>query len=305
MAITNFVPEIWSAQILQNLTASLVYAQAGIINRDYEGEIAQAGDTVHLTRFGAPTVRSYTKGTDISIDTLTDAEAGPLVVSQQDYFSFSVDDVDRRQALPGFVASVTADAGYNLAASVDTYVSGVMATAATSIGSVTVTAAAPGAAYALLLNLRTQLGRQNVPNQGRFVIVPPELYAVLLRDDRFIRANEAGTDAGLRNGLVGRAAGFDVIESNTVPDTAAANSSSAAHQKTTGVFTVIAGHPMGTTFAEQINEVEAYRVEKQFADGVKGLHLYGAKCPVYKDNSGNTKNVLAKAAVTVVVEPGD
>ena len=31
------------------------------------------------------------------------------------------------------------------------------------------------------------------------------------------------------------------------------------------------------TFADQISEVEAYRPEKRFADGVKGLHLYGAK----------------------------
>ena len=31
------------------------------------------------------------------------------------------------------------------------------------------------------------------------------------------------------------------------------------------------------TFAQQLNEIEAYRPELRFADAVKGLHLYGAK----------------------------
>jgi len=39
----------------------------------------------------------------------------------------------------------------------------------------------------------------------------------------------------------------------------------------------IAGHGIATTFAEQIVSVEAVRLEKRFADGIKGLHVYGAK----------------------------
>ena len=40
---------------------------------------------------------------------------------------------------------------------------------------------------------------------------------------------------------------------------------------------VIAGYRGATTFAEQIVSVEALRLEKRFADGVKGLHVYGGK----------------------------
>lgn len=39
----------------------------------------------------------------------------------------------------------------------------------------------------------------------------------------------------------------------------------------------MAGHPMGISFAEQITMLEAYRQERRFGDGVKGLSLYGAK----------------------------
>ena len=92
----------------------------------------------------------------------------------------------------------------------------------------------------------------------------PDFMALLLQDDRFVKA---GTDAGearLQNGFVGRAAGFDIYESNNVYST-----------QTYG--TVIAAPAFATTFAEQIVETEAYRLEKRFADGVKGLDVYGAK----------------------------
>lgn len=268
MAITNFVPEIWSAALLKALRDRLTYAQAGVINRNYEGEIARAGDTVHITSFNDPAVRSYTKnpGSPITWDLLTDTQK-TLVVAEADYFAFKVDDIDKRQALGGFVEEATVGASYNLAKVADDFVAGLMvAGAANDLGSVAV--ADPAAAYDLLVQMRTSLTRSNTPDEGRFVIVPPELYAKLLQDDRFIRADAAGTTAGLRNGQAGRAAGFDVIESNRVPEVSIETGSDVA-------YSVVAGHSMATTFAEQIASTEALRLEGSFGDGVRGLHLYG------------------------------
>jgi hypothetical protein len=73
------------------------------------------------------------------------------------------------------------------------------------------------------------------------------------------------TDATLRNGEIGQAAGFRVLQSNNVPETSGTK------------YRIIAGHPMAISFAEQINKVEAFRPERRFADAMKGLHLYGAK----------------------------
>jgi hypothetical protein len=44
----------------------------GLCNRDYEGDIAQAGDTVHITSFGAPTISDYTKYATLTYEQLTD-----------------------------------------------------------------------------------------------------------------------------------------------------------------------------------------------------------------------------------------
>lgn len=265
MAIANFIPEVWSAALLKALRDRLTYAQAGVINRNYEGDIARAGDTVHITSFNDPAVRTYTRNTNITWDQLSSTQQ-TLVVDQEKYFAFTVDDVDRRQALPGFVEEATVGASYNLAAEADSFVAETMSDAVTGDndrGAVTL-GAVEGDAYNLLVELRTILTRSNTPDEGRFVVIPPEMYGLLLKDDRFIRADASGTTQGLRNGFVGRAAGFDVIESNRVPEDG-------------GAFRVLAGHSIATTYAEQILNTEALRLENQFGDGVRGLHVYGGR----------------------------
>lgn len=286
MAIANFIPELWSPAILVNLRTTLVYGN--LLNRDYEGQIENVGDTVHITSFGFPATRSYTKNTDISYDLLSDATRA-LVVNQADYFAFTVDDVDRRQALPGFVQQATSDAGYKLALAVDEYVANLMDASATSAGAdVTVSAASPEGLYNnVIVPLRTAMQRANIPHSGRWLVLPPELIAVALQDSRFIKALEGNNPDALRSGFIGgmdaedndnmgpgtagwqgSIAGFDVFESNNVPTESTGD--------TTG-WKVLAGHAMAGTIADQILETEAIRLQAQFGDGIRGLHTYGAK----------------------------
>src|SRR5665811_2580045 len=94
MAITNFIPEIWSAQLLTSLKKSLVFAGPGVVNSNYEGEIQQSGDTVRIVSISRPTVATYTKNsTTITPETLTDAQRS-LLIDQSKYFAFEVDDID-------------------------------------------------------------------------------------------------------------------------------------------------------------------------------------------------------------------
>ena len=73
------------------------------------------------------------------------------------------------------------------------------------------------------------------------------------------------------NGEAGEAAGFTILKSNNVPNTAGS------------AYRIIAGHRIATTYAEQVLDVQAYRPEQLFGDAVKGLHVYGAK--VVRDTS--------------------
>lgn len=281
MAFNKFKPEIWSALLLVALRKALVYSV--FTNRDYEGEIAEAGDTVRITSLGRPTIANYIPGTTvISPETVADSQR-TLVVDQSKYFAFQVDDVDKRQAKGGILEQLKDEAAYAFGDVVDQYLASFYTSiqAANQLGSITVNSATtPTDAYdKVLVPLKVRLDKANVSTAGRATVVTPELHGCLLRDPRFVKVNEAGTSEGLRNGVVGRAAGFDIALSNNAPNT------------TGSEFAIIAGNDRAITFAEQINKTEAYRPQSSFSDAVKGLLLYGAK-NVRPDS-------LASALVTV------
>lgn len=270
MAIDRFIPEIWSAQLLVALRKSLVYAQPTIVNRDYEGEISQSGDTVRITSISDPTIGTYTPNlTTITPENLTDAQR-VLVVDQAKYFAFEIDDVEARQAKGNVMPEAMSRAAYKLADLVDQYVAAFYTSVPTAnqVNSGTAVAVTTSTAFydSILVPLRTKLSEANLPMTGRWVVVPPWLEGMALKDDRFVRADASGSSDTLRNGFVGRAAGFDIYESNNAP------------LVTGDDYAVLAGcGNMAISYAEQINKVEAYRPESAFSDAVKGLHLWGSK----------------------------
>ncbi len=267
MALENFIPTVWSARLLENLRKSLVYGQTGVVNRDYEGDIRDVGDTVRINAIGAITVSDYTKNMDITAPEVLQDASLLLRIEKAKYFNFAVDDIDRVQQRPKVMDAAMREAAYALRDAADQYIAAQMvAEAGVFLGSdaspnVLDTAAK---AYELLVSIGVELDEQNVPRAGRWVVVPPWVYGLFLKDDRFVKAGTAQSDQVLANGEVGRAAGFMILESNNVPVSASK-------------YRVLAGTSAACAYAEQILKVEAYRPERRFADAVKGLHVYGAK----------------------------
>lgn len=64
MALDNLIPEVWANELLLALRNSTVYGTAGIVNRNYQGEFANQGDTVHIHSINDVTISDYTKNTD-------------------------------------------------------------------------------------------------------------------------------------------------------------------------------------------------------------------------------------------------
>jgi hypothetical protein len=266
MAITTFIPELWSARLLYNLENSHVATQ--LVNRDYEGIIRNQGDTVHINSIGEITVSDYTKNTDLADPEVLATTDQTLVIDQAKAFNFQVDDIDKAQAAGDIVNTAMQRAAYKLADAADAYLLKTIANGASSANAVGGTAGVTLTAenvYENMVKLRTALDKANVPTAGRSVVVPPDVYALLLLDDRFVKASDAGTsNSVLLNGEVGKVAGMSVFMSNNVT-------------KKSSQWIVTAQVPYATTYAEQIISTEAYRMEKRFADGIKGLHVYGAK----------------------------
>nr|DAM75209.1 MAG TPA: Major capsid protein [Caudoviricetes sp.] len=273
MAVTTFIPELWSARLLYALEKA--HVATNLVNRNYEGEIRNYGDTVHINTIGAITVKNYTKNTDIDAPETLSTTDQTLEIDQQKYFNFQVDDVDRVQAAGELVDVAMGRAAYALADVSDAYLLGVIAAGAAT-GNTIGSAAAPVAltkdnVYENIVKLKTKLDKANVPNTGRTIVVPPDVHSLLLLDDRFAKSTATAGQEALINGLVGRIAGFDVYMSNNV------KTGTGTDTGKTPYFEITAQITDATTYAEQILKTEAYRMESRFADAVKGLHVYGAK----------------------------
>ena len=271
MALTSFIPELWNARLLNALDKSHVFA--GLVNRDYEGEIKKQGDTVHINTIGAVTIGTYTKDTDFSTgpEALTTTDS-TLVINQAKYFNFAVDDIDTAQAAGDVMDKAMQRAAYGLADVADKYIADQLAAAITTANGnqvgTTAVALTKDNVYENVVKMKIILDKANVPTTGRWLVIPPEMVALILQDDRFVKTGGTMAEDTLANGWVARAAGFDIYESN--------NCNSATSSNTT-TYTITAGDEGACTYAEQISDTEAYRPEKRFADAVKGLHLYGAK----------------------------
>ena len=251
MSIQNFIPTIWSARLLNHLDKSHVYLN--LLNRDYEGEIKNFGDTVKINQVGDVSIKDYIKGTDIDAPEDITGEQQELKIDQAKYFNFAVDDVDNAQTNPKLMDKAMQRAAYAMNDVVDAFAANLLAInvhADNAIG----TNEAPivptkADAYDYLVDLNTKLTEANVAKMGRWVVIPAFYHGLLLKDDRFVGNGTDYNQAILEGGEVGKAAGFTVYVSNNVPNTEGTK------------YEVIAGTTEAGSYAEQILNTEAYRPE--------------------------------------------
>ena len=272
MSIKNFIPTIWSTKILQHMRDNLVYA--GLVNRDYEGEITRRGSSVEVSMPGEVTIKdmpSRTHGDTKAIREI-DAPEGmevqkvTLLIDQEKYFNFGVDDVDKVQMNLDLMNSYTESASYGFQSTIEKHVAEIMAKEAKLVlGSDEQPVALTSEnIYKQLIKMKVGLDKANVPPVGRFVVLPPEAEGLLLEDNKFVYVGTSSSEDSLKNGKVFRACGFDIAISNNVP-------------VNDNKYKIIATYKGSTTFAQQLLETKAYSPEKGFGDALKGLVVFGAK----------------------------
>src|SRR5262249_34744768 len=129
--------------------------------------------------------------------------------------------------------------------------------------------AANALAYESLVDLSTKLDEANIPDAGRWCVIPAWYEGLLLKDARFVSYGTVANRDTLLNGMVGRAAGFDILKSNNVTN----SGTGASGDK----YRLMAGTSMAISLAEQILNMEPYRPHLRFADALKGLHVWGCR----------------------------
>jgi len=258
MALSNFIPQLWSARLHRQNEQRYVYAD--VTNRNWEGEISAYGDTVKIGTMPQDTitVKDYSKYTDISIEQV-DATQQDLIIDQQKYFAFEIDDIDIAQQRPKFMDEAMRAASRQLAGAVDSFISDFHADAGTqedfgTLDSSNIQDFMAGINETMSVN-------NNDPAEERYVIVPPWVETLIVKSFQ----NQTMSSNVMSNGNVGRYFGLNVKVSNAVPNNGS------------GKDYIMAMTPRAITFAEQIVRTEAFRPENRFSDAVKGLHVYGGK----------------------------
>ena len=234
MAISSFIPKVWSARLQENFHKALVFGS--LCSRNYEGEISQWGDTVHISNLSDITVRPYDPTTDLAEPEALSGTDIVLTIDHGAYYNFLIGDVDAAQARVDLMDGAMRNAAYQLAEDAEKYI---LATIRKGAG-------------------KNALDLKHVPRFERKLIVPIAIEGQLLMDERFVNGS-AAAEARLAEGAIGRAAGFDIYVSADLTNE------------------IIAMIPDAVTFANQIARTDAYRPEKGFCDGVKGLNLCGCK----------------------------
>ncbi len=242
------------------------------MNRDYQDEVRNFGDSVRINSIGIPTVGSYTTNTWNLTPEVLQGAGQTLQLTQQDYFYFGVDDVDMAQNKPKVMNYSMYQAGWALAQSTDTFLADTLVASVQTAnqlngGSNLTVGTGPGEADAFtqLVTFKQVLDAANVPDIDRFVVVPPWFLRMLLLDVRFTSFGTAANLSTAVQGVIKELVGFDIRWSNNVPTSGSA-------------YKIVAGYRGAATYAESIpdGQPEAFRYQGGFTDVVRGLHVYGA-----------------------------
>lgn len=229
----TFIPEIWSDEIVAAYKKSLVMANL-VKKMNFKGK---KGDTVHIPSPARGVASPKSASTQVNLIAATEGE---VVVSINNHFEYSrlIEDITEAQALSSLRQFYTDDAGHALGRQVDTSLirlgrgarggnAGNTAYTGGIIGSTgaAYTSGSSNAANIADAGIRTAiqlLDDQDVPMDGRSLVVPPVARNSMLGINRFTEQAFKGTGSTLMNGEFGDIYGVKVYVSTNC-DTAAGN----------------------------------------------------------------------------------
>lgn len=298
-----FIPTLWSGKLLAKFYQNTMLSE--VTNTDYEGELKNQGDTVRIRTAPSISIQDYTAGMNLSYE-VPEPIFQDMQINKGKYFGVQVNDVLAYQSDMDLMNMFTEDAAKQLKIAIENEVffnSFVTeGPAATNEGA---TAGALSAAYnlgtdaapvdgtstpAALLNailaMSSALDEQNVPEDGRFLVLSPYERQILMQSN-IAQAYFTGDQSSIiRTGKIGMLDRFSVYVSNLLPKGAAdkalvaglsdpatgATASGAAARRT-----MVAGTKHAVSFAMTINKTEPLRNQTDFGDIVRGLAVYGRK----------------------------
>lgn len=256
----GFTPQIWSDKININLDNYGAYND--IVNRKYEGEIKQKGDTVKFYTYGSLEVKDYdAEGNDTLVWEDPKGNLLELKVDQEKYIAFQVDKIEKVQSNVDLVNGFTKRMAIAFAQTKDLFIHDLAVTGAgTTLGATTLTKdnvwETVCTMYAKLAGKNAIVDGVDYAGKRPALVLTPEAEGILKQAPQYF-ANAFGNEV-LRKGQIGIIGGFDVFVDTNIDG-----------------GEIVALTSDAIMFAEQITETDMIKAENSFKHKVKSLHVYG------------------------------
>jgi hypothetical protein len=281
----TYIPEIWSGKLIEKFYDATVLA--AISNTDYEGEIKKFGDKVKIRTVPTATISDYTRGQAITYQK-PDGTVVELEINKGKVYAAEVDDVSAKQQDVKALDVWATDASEQMKIAIDTDVlanvfsGAVAANKGATAGRISqnINLGAAGAAVQVtktnildfIVDVGTVLDEQNIPETGRFMVLPAWMIGLLKKSDLKDASITGDGTSVLRNGRVGMVDRFTIYLSNLLQNALGTGGEAAVR-----CWHCIAGTSKAVTFASQMTEMETLRSQDYFADLMRGLQVYGYK----------------------------
>ena len=278
---SGFIPQVWSGKMVEKLYQRTCFAE--ISNTDYEGEIKSQGDTVMIRTTPSITIRDYEVGGGLNYEKPT-SDKVELHIDKAKYFAFEVNDVDEYQADIKLMDNWSDDAGQQMKIAIDKVILGDVfadaaaenagAAAGRESGGYNMGAAGAPVSVSktnildVLVDCGSVLDEQNVPDDGRWIVLPAWMNGMLKKSDLRDASAMGDNTSVFRNGKVGMLDRFDVYISNNMSKVTDATT---LRQATNAIF----GHKKALTFASQMTKMENLPNPQDFGQLVRGLNVFG------------------------------
>lgn len=252
MSVENFKPTLWEGALIHN------FHQVSVAEAVCTKPASIQGNKVIFNRVGSGTIKDYEGKVEWDSISTTPIE---MTFPKKKYFAFSLDDVDKVQLKADVMSATTAEHSALLAETYDTDFFITLAGGADTKNKIGSASSKKEVSqynlYDYIVDLGVLLGKQKVPKTERFCTVDTELLGLLSKDPRFTSNPNV-----LANGIVEGATigGMQIVCTECKP----------ANQ-------IIAHHRSAIGAAKQLDEMEAMRLQSSFADGIRGLCMYGSK----------------------------
>lgn len=278
----NFIPEVWSGKIIESFYDASVLA--AISNTDYEGEIKNFGDKVQIRTRPTISIEDYSLDIALLVERPSSTKL-TLAIDTAKYFNTVVDDVIDVQADIDMLSMWADDASEQMKIAIDTQILADIAADASAdnrgntagrisnnidlglanagSGNLAISIAS-NTVIEHIIDMGQVLDEQNVPEQGRWLVIPAWMAARIKKSDLKDASISGDGTSIMRNGRLGMIDRFTLYLSNLLPVNSAET-------------TIYAGTKHALTFASQMTKMETLRSERTFGTLMRGLQLYGWK----------------------------